>query len=98
MAQGPRIAVRPMAGAPAAAKTNIPGRTRTCPHCKSTILDSAAVCPSCHHHLRFDPTAVAEQKAAATTVPLKVEGTIRHPPDGEPWEYTVVLAIRNERG
>ena len=31
------------------------GKTRTCPHCKSTILESSSVCPACQHHLRFDP-------------------------------------------
>jgi hypothetical protein len=30
--------------------------------------------------------------------PLRIEGTIRHPPDGEPWEYTVVVTINNDRG
>jgi hypothetical protein len=30
--------------------------------------------------------------------PLRVEGTIRHPPDGGTWEYSIVLAVRNERG
>ena len=39
-----------------------PGRTRTCPHCKATILESASVCPACHHHLRFDPKAIAERR------------------------------------
>jgi hypothetical protein len=29
---------------------------------------------------------------------LLVEGTIRHPAVGEPWEYSVVLSIRNDRG
>jgi len=31
-------------------------------------------------------------------VPLRIEGTIRHPAGGEPWEYTVVVTIRNDRG
>ena len=30
--------------------------------------------------------------------PLRIEGSIRHPADGEPWEYTVVVSIRNDRG
>lgn len=72
------------------------GATRTCPHCKATILESAAVCPACRHHLRFEPGAGAN--AAPVISPLRVEGTIRHPPDGEPWEYSVVLSIRNDRG
>ena len=75
-----------------------PGKTRTCPHCKSIILDSANVCPSCQHHLRFDSSIEAEKRAAATSSALQVEGRIRHPAGAEPWEYSVVLAIRNERG
>ena len=31
-------------------------------------------------------------------LPLRVEGTIRHPPVGEPWEYSVMLSIKNDRG
>jgi hypothetical protein len=31
-------------------------------------------------------------------VPLRIEGTIRHPADGEPWEYTVVVSVYNDRG
>ena len=72
------------------------GATRTCPHCKATILESAAVCPGCRHHLRFEPSAGSA--AAQTMTPLKVEGAIRHPAEGEPWEYCVVLSVRNDRG
>jgi hypothetical protein len=73
----------------------IPGKTRSCPHCKATILESATVCPGCQHHLRFDPAA---QRMLPAATPLRVEGTIRHPPDGDTWEYSIVLAVRNERG
>jgi hypothetical protein len=73
-----------------------PGTTRTCPHCRAVILDSASMCPSCKRYLRFDPGAAS--RAAPSFSPLKVEGTIRHPADGDPWEYSVVLTIRNERG
>jgi hypothetical protein len=72
-----------------------PGKTRSCPHCKATILESATVCPGCQHHLRFDPAA---QRMLPAATPLRVEGTIRHPPDGGNWEYSIVLAVRNERG
>lgn len=72
------------------------GATRTCPHCKATILESAVVCPACRHHLRFEPGAGAA--AAPTITPLRVEGSIRHPADGGAWEYCVVLSIRNDRG
>jgi hypothetical protein len=39
--------------------------------------------------------AEAPQEPALT--PLRIEGSIRHPADGEPWEYTVVVSIRNDR-
>jgi hypothetical protein len=71
------------------------GKTRSCPHCKATILESATVCPGCLHHLRFDPAA---QRMLPAATPLRVEGTIRHPPSGGTWEYSIVLAVRNERG
>jgi hypothetical protein len=72
------------------------GKTRTCPHCKATILESLSICPGCLHHLRFDQEAAKRQVAAASA--LRVEGIIRHPPLEEAWEYFVVLSIRNDRG
>ena len=72
------------------------GKTRTCPHCKATILESLSICPGCLHHLRFDQDAAKRQVAATSA--LRVEGVIRHPPLEEPWEYFVVIAIRNDRG
>ena len=74
------------------------GATRSCPHCKTVILESASVCPACKHHLRFDEAAAVAQRMAETIVPLQVQGTVRHPPEGPAWEYTVVLTIRNDRG
>ena len=74
------------------------GATRSCPHCKTVILASASVCPACKHHLRFDEAAAVAQRMAETIVPLHVQGTVRHPPEGPAWEYTVVLTIRNDRG
>jgi hypothetical protein len=73
-----------------------PGATRPCPHCRETILESAGVCPACRHYLRHDAHDDASQVPALT--PLRIEGSIRHPADGEPWEYTVVVSIRNDRG
>lgn len=70
------------------------GATRTCPHCRTTILESAAVCPACRGHLKFDAPA---QDAAQRFVPLKVEGTINALEDGA-FEYTMVVVIRDERG
>jgi len=72
-----------------------PGATRQCPHCRETVLESAAVCPACRHYLRFEPMAEAPQEPTLT--PLRIQGSIRHPADGEPWEYTVVVSIRNDR-
>lgn len=72
------------------------GKTRTCPHCKATILESLSICPGCLHHLRFDQEAAKRQVAATSA--LRVEGVIRHPPLEDPWEYFVVLSIRNDRG
>ncbi len=74
-----------------------PGATRECPHCREIILESADMCPACRHYLRFvDLGADASQVPALT--PLRIEGSIRHPAEGEPWEYTVVVSISNDRG
>ena len=78
------------------ARPGAPGATRECPHCRETILESAAVCPACRHYLRFDAGADVSQAPALTA--LRIEGSVRHPADGEPWEYTVVVSIRNDRG
>ena len=40
-----------------------PGATRECPHCRETILESAAVCPACRHYLRFDAGADARRRS-----------------------------------
>jgi hypothetical protein len=73
------------------------GATRDCPHCRETILESAVVCPACRHYLRYGDAGVDAPPVPAVT-PLRIEGSIRHPADGEPWEYTVVVSIRNDRG
>lgn len=73
-----------------------PGATRTCPHCKAVILESASVCPGCKHHLRFDEAAAAGTRVCVS--PLHVEGTITPPPGEKAWEYSVVVSIRNQRG
>ena len=79
------------------ARPGSPGATRACPHCRETILESAGVCPNCRHYLRFGGDASDASQVPAMT-PLRIEGNIRHPADGEPWEYTVVVSIRNDRG
>ena len=75
-----------------------PGKTRTCPHCKTTILESARVCPGCHHHLRFDRNANVESRTQPTFSALRVEGAFRNPEGVDSWEYSVVVSIRNDRG
>ena len=79
-----------------ASRPVVPGKTRICPHCKATILESLSICPGCLHHLRFDSEAAKRQVAATSA--LRVEGLIRHPPLEEPWDYFVTIAIRNDRG
>ena len=78
------------------ARPGSPGATRQCPHCRETILESAGVCPACRHYLRYGAGDDPAQVPALT--PLRIEGCIRHPAEGEPWEYTIVVSIRNDRG
>jgi hypothetical protein len=72
------------------------GATRVCPHCKATVLQSANICPGCHHHLRFN-TGNAEPQAQAVSA-MRIAGSIHHPGRGEQCEYCVVIAINNEKG
>jgi hypothetical protein len=74
------------------------GKTRSCPHCKATILESAPICPQCRHHLQFGAASTAATDATPHFSALNVEGTLRHSERGGDWEYSVVLSIRNERG
>jgi hypothetical protein len=77
------------------ARAGTPGATRVCPHCKAVVLETAAVCPGCRHHLRFNATDVS---AAEAYCAFNIEGTIAHKQTGEHCEYCIVLDIRNERG
>ena len=73
------------------------GAAWNCPHCGERILRSAATCPACRRHLRFE--AVANGKPARTPVcPLTVDGTIRHPGNEVPWEYSVLVEVHDGRG
>ena len=65
----------------ARAVTQGAGATRTCPHCRATILESAIVCPGCRHHLRFDKDA-KPGGAAATHTAWQIDGS-RLAPDRE---------------
>jgi hypothetical protein len=79
------------------ARASVAGESRTCPHCKATILQSSASCPICRHILRFVSDG-ADFHSHPTTCPLLVEGTIRHPGDGEVLEYSILMEVRDETG
>jgi hypothetical protein len=72
------------------------GATRTCPHCKATVLQSASICPGCQHHLRFNAGNVEPESKGIPA--MRIEGTIHHPVRNEQCEYCVVVSITNERG
>jgi hypothetical protein len=72
------------------------GATRTCPHCRATILESAVICPGCKHHLRFDKDA-KPGGAAATHTAWQIEGTIDAERTDAASEYTLLVTVRNER-
>ena len=73
------------------------GATRICPHCKSTVLESAAVCPGCKHHLRFS-NGGAQVVAPEGYHSLNFDSTIRHTVPDEACEYCVVITVRSDRG
>jgi len=73
------------------------GESRVCPHCKATILKSSASCPLCRHNLRFVSIGT-ESRTRPTTCLLLVEGTLEHPGEGDPLEYSVLVEIRDESG
>ena len=71
------------------------GKTRACPHCKATILESAAVCPACRHHLRFNPAGQTVSAPAQSV--FRVEGVVENT-EATHCEYAVVVAVSDERG
>ena len=73
------------------------GAAWNCPHCGERILRSAATCPACRRYLRFE--AVAGGRPSRSPVcPLSVDGSIRHPGNEEPWEYSVMVEVHDEQG
>ena len=80
----------------AVARAVTAGKTRVCPHCKAVVLESLSVCPGCRHHLRFDVEAAQRQDAA--TRALEVEGQVCHPAGEEPYEYSIVVTVCNDKG
>jgi hypothetical protein len=73
------------------------GATRICPHCKAVVLQSAAICPGCQHHLRFNSGANTEPQVESVSA-LRIEGSIGHTARDESCEYVVVISITNQRG
>jgi hypothetical protein len=67
--------------------------TRTCPHCKATILASALICPGCKGHLRLGKSGSGPTMKPA----WQVEGTFKADRPGEAMEYSIVVSVRNER-
>jgi hypothetical protein len=80
-----------------AARPGTPGAARICPHCRATVLESAAICPVCRHHLRFSSTG-APAEAASGYSALNIEGTIRHLRSADACEYCIVVDVRDEHG
>ena len=82
---------------PAGIVRNRLGRTRTCPHCKAVILETASVCPQCRHHLKFGAEAAATAEHNGFCA-LKVEGTLQHNARQGRLGILGGPLIRNERG
>ena len=75
------------------------GKTRSCPHCRATILESAAVCPACRHHLRFENRRGGEQAPQSESqVAFRVSGEFGRKVAAGPGEYHVVVVIRDAGG
>jgi len=74
------------------------GATRSCPHCKSTILQSSAVCPACRHFLRHEKVGAGFKPAPTTAEPLRLEATVRQPAEGNGCEYSLIVVVTNDRG
>lgn len=76
---------------------SLAGESRTCPHCKGTILKSSASCPLCHHVLKF-ASGEAPPRLRRARCPLLVEGTIAHDANGEGLEYSIIMEVHDGSG
>ena len=79
------------------ARASTAGESRSCPHCRATILKSATSCPLCRHMLRASSVGF-EPRSKPTTCPLLVEGTLEYPGAGDPLEYQVLMEVRDDAG
>ena len=78
-----------------------PGRARGDARSVRTAGRPSSKVQSCARPAGTTCAIGARRRCAAAPpalTPLRIEGSIRHPADGEPWEYTVVVSIRNDRG
>lgn len=66
--------------------------TRTCPHCKATILASASVCPGCKGYLRFDKPGTTPAPKAA----WRVEGSFKAEQPDKGMDYCILVSVRDE--
>lgn len=73
------------------------GESRSCPHCKSTILKSATSCPLCRHNLRFQAIG-AGPVTRPTDCALLVEGALKNRGDDEALEYFILMEVRDDSG
>ena len=80
-----------------AAGVSVAGESRSCPHCKATILKSAASCPLCRHNLRFVSIGAAPS-AQPKRCALLVEGALKNSSENEVLEYFVLMEVRDESG
>jgi hypothetical protein len=55
------------------------------------------VCPACRHHLKSGASKT-DARAAQSETAFAVDGTVVHPPNGAPWEYAVVVTVRDDKG
>ena len=79
------------------ASVSAAGESRSCPHCKATILKSAATCPLCRHNLRFVSIGAAPS-AQPKRCALLVEGALKNSSENEVLEYFVLMEVRDESG
>lgn len=80
-------------------RPDVPGGTRVCPHCRQTILASAAVCPVCHHHLRAGEATVGLAARPERGVSLlRVEGTVAQAPTAAVCEYSIMVSVYSDDG
>ncbi len=75
----------------------VTGESWKCPHCGEQILRSATICPACQRRRHVSALA-SSPSTQHTLTPLTVEGIIRHPGDEAPWEYSVLVEVRDQKG